>query len=271
MALTAPRELYCAGACRDSTKRGVTRAGANLRGGGGVQSDPEFNEQEIRLRNLERRALRLLQETKGYRTSIADMASSQHGLAENLSAFLMDVQRSQDHQAAYCQAAASISQEAQPQFNEIYTRTVMQPMAQYCGYLPEFDRAIKKRKQLSDDLEKARRMLAKEQSKTPEDPAGVARAEQDVQYAEEAYASLNRTLIAEIPKLINARVYVTDPSFEAFVKTQLQFFSDSLQQMNRVAQRLPPAGGADDDHVLDERINSVMSQIRSLDICTLNV
>ncbi|KAJ2708541.1 BAR adaptor protein Hob3 [Coemansia spiralis] len=213
----------------DSTKRGVTRAGATMRGGaGGAQSDPEFNEQEIRFRNLERRALRLLQETKGYRTSIADMATAQHGLAENLSAFLIDVQRSQDHQVAYCQAAAAISQEAQPQFNEIYTRTVMQPMAQYCGYLPEFDRAIKKRKQLSDDLDK-------------------------------------------IPKLINARVYVTDPSFEAFVKTQLQFFSDSLQQMSRVSQRLPPQGGPGDDRVLDERIDSVMNQIRSLNICTLNV
>ncbi|KAJ1729272.1 snoRNA-binding protein [Coemansia biformis] len=183
----------------------------------------------------------------------------------------MDVQRSQDYQTAYCQAAASISQEAQPQFNEIYTRTVMQPMAQYCGYLPEFDRAIKKRKQLADDLERAQRALTKEQGKTPEDPALIARAEQDVQYADAAYHTLNRTLIAEIPKLINARVYVTDPSFEAFVKTQLQFFSDSLQQMNRVAQRLPPQSGPGDDKMLDERVDSVMNQIRSLNICTLNV
>ncbi|KAJ2786090.1 BAR adaptor protein Hob3 [Coemansia javaensis] len=255
----------------DSTKRGVSRAGAGLRGGGGtVQSDPEFNEQEIRFRNLERRAMRLLQETKGYRTSVADMASAQAALADSLSTFLMDVQRQQDYYGAYCQAASAISHEAQPQFNEIYTRTVMQPMAQYCGYLPEFDRAIKKRKNLADDLEKARRALGKEQGRAPEDPAAIERAEQDVRYAEEAYDSMNRTLIAEIPKLINSRVYVTDPSFEAFVKTQLQFFSDSLQQLGRVAQRLPPQSGPDDDRALDDRINDVMGKIRGLQICSLN-
>ncbi|KAJ1787954.1 BAR adaptor protein Hob3, partial [Coemansia sp. RSA 2167] len=124
---------------------------------------------------------------------------------------------------------------------------------------------------LADDLEKARRQLSKEQSKSPEDPSGIERAEQDVQYAEDAHNTLNRTLIAEIPKLINTRVYVTDPSFEAFVKTQLQFFSDSLQNMAVVQQRLPSVGGPGDDSVLDERIENVMSQVRSLNICTLNV
>ncbi|KAI9482217.1 BAR adaptor protein Hob3 [Coemansia sp. RSA 1085] len=256
----------------EGTKRGVSRAGTAVRGGSGMQhSDPEFNEQEQRFQNLERRAMRLLHETKGYRSSIADMTASQLELADNLSSFLMDIQRPQDYQAAYRQAATNISQSAQPQFNEIYTRTVMQPMAQYCGYIPEFQKAIKKRKQLADDLERARRALSKEQSKAQEDPMAIERAEQDVQYAEDAYNTLNRTLIAEIPKLINSRVYVTDPSFEAFVKTQLQFFSDSLQNMSSVQQRLPPMGGTGDDRVLDERVENVMSQIRSLNICTLNV
>ncbi|KAJ2083217.1 BAR adaptor protein Hob3 [Coemansia sp. RSA 988] len=256
----------------DSTKRGVSRAGASISGGGSHGSaDPGFNEQEIRFRNLERRAMKLLQETKGYRSSVAEMTASQNALAENLYAFLIDVQQPQDYQAEYSQAAGAISREAQPQFNDIYTRTVMQPMAQYCGYLPEFDKAIKKRKILGDDLEKARRTLSKVQSKATDDPMAVENAEQDVKYAEEAFESLNRTLISEIPKLINSRVYVTDPSFEAFVKTQLQFFSDSLGHMSRVAQRLPPQSGSDEDKVLDERVDSVMSQIRSLNICTLNV
>ncbi|KAJ2660176.1 BAR adaptor protein Hob3 [Coemansia sp. RSA 1199] len=256
----------------EGTKRGVNRAGAAVRGGSGTQhSDPEFNEQEQRFRNLERRALRLMEETKGYRTSIAEVTTAQTALAENLASFVIDVQRPQDYQTAYRQAATTISQTSHPQFNEIYTRTVLQPMAQYCGYLPEFEKAIKKRKQLAEDLEKARRQLSKEQSKSPEDTVAVERAEQDLQYAEDAHNTLNRTLIAEIPKLINSRVYVTDPSFEAFVKTQLQFFSDSLQNMAVVQQRLPSVGGPGDDSVLDERIENVMSQVRSLNICTLNV
>ncbi|KAJ1882924.1 BAR adaptor protein Hob3 [Kickxella alabastrina] len=142
-------------------------------------------------------------------------------------------------------------------------------MAQYCGYLPEFNKAIKKRTVLAGELDKAKKALAKEQTKA--DSGGIERAEMDVQYAEEAFAVMNRTLVGEIPKLINARVYVVDPSFEAFVKAQLQFFNDSLRQMDGVTRYLPPSGGPQDDRVLDERIEGVMSQVRALTICSLNL
>ncbi|KAJ1644647.1 BAR adaptor protein Hob3 [Coemansia asiatica] len=257
----------------DSTKKTVSRAGTNLRMGGGSSTatmDPEFNEQQQRFLNLERRAMKLLQETKDYRGSISAMTNSQHALSRNLSAFLLDVQRPQDYQAAYRQAAQSIDQVAQPQFDEVYMHTVLQPMAQFCGYLPEFNKAIKKRKDLATDLERARKALAKEQTKG-QDPMSIERAEMDVQYAEEAFNVMNKTLIGEIPKLINSRVYVVDPSFEAFVKSQLQFFNDSLQQMDSVARYLPPQGGPSDDRVLDQRIGDVMAQVRSLSICNHNV
>ncbi|KAJ2727159.1 BAR adaptor protein Hob3 [Coemansia sp. Benny D115] len=260
----------------DSTKKTVSRAGTNLRMGGGTAAamDPEYNEQELRFRNLEKRAMRLLQETKDYRGSISAMTNSQRALSQNLSAFLLDIQRPQDYQAAYRQAAQTIDQVSQPQFDEVYLHTVLQPMAQFCGYLPEFNKAMKKRKNLADDLERARKLLAKEQAKgsaSGDAAMAVERAEMDVQYAEEAYNVMNRTLVGEIPKLINSRVYVVDPSFEAFVKAQLQFFSDSLQQMDSVTRFLPPQGGPNDDRILDERIENVMSQVRSLSICNHNV
>ncbi|KAJ2679653.1 BAR adaptor protein Hob3 [Coemansia spiralis] len=256
----------------DNTKKSVSRAGAGLRMGGGTQqADPEFNEQEQRFRNLERRAMKLLQETKDYRVSVTGMVTSQNALAENLTAFLLDVQRPQDYQGAYRQAAMAIMQNSHPQFDEAYAQTVMEPMAQYCGYMPEFTKALKKHKHLIDDLDKAKRALAKEQGKAADDVMCVERAEQDVQYAEDAYKAMDKALVTEIPKLINARVYVTDPSFEAFVKTQLQFFSDSLEQMDKVARYLPPQGGSDDEKVLDRRVEDVMEQVRSLTICTLNV
>ncbi|KAJ1771562.1 BAR adaptor protein Hob3 [Coemansia sp. RSA 1813] len=255
----------------DSTKKTFSRAGTGLRGGNAQTADPEFNEQEQRFRNLERRAMKLLQETKDYRSSVSGMVMSQNALAENLTAFMLDVQRPQDYQSAYRQAAMAIAQNSHPQFDEAYTRTVMEPMAQYCGYMPEFTKALKKHKNLYSDLEKARRALAKEQSKVGEGVMCVERAEQDVQYAEDAFNTMNKALVTEIPKLINSRVYVTDPSFEAFVKTQLQFFSDSLEQMDKVARYLPPQGGPEDDKVLDQRVENVMEQVRSLAICTLNV
>ncbi|KAJ2006713.1 BAR adaptor protein Hob3 [Coemansia thaxteri] len=265
----------------NSTKKTVSKAGSGLRGGivggsGGAlaSSDPEFNEQEQRYRNLERRAMRLLQETKDYRGSIAGMTTAQRALATNLTAFLLDVQRPQDYQAAYRQAATNIDQTSQVQFDEVYVHTVLEPMAQYCGYLPEFNKAIKKRKALHDDLEKARKTLAKEQGKAAEDPMGVERAEQDVQYAESAYNALNAALIREIPKLINSRVYVVDPCFEAFVKSQLQFFKDSLQQMDSVTRFVPSqdgSGASDDDRILNERVVGVMNQVRGLRICSFNM
>ncbi|KAJ2084778.1 BAR adaptor protein Hob3, partial [Coemansia sp. S142-1] len=123
----------------NNTKKTVAKAGSGLRGVGGASgsalsaSDPEFNEQEQRFRNLERRAMRLLQETKDYRGSISGMTTAQRALATNLTAFLLDVQRPQDYQAAYRQATTHIDQTSQPQFDEVYVKTVLEPMAQYCG------------------------------------------------------------------------------------------------------------------------------------------
>ncbi|KAI8326241.1 BAR-domain-containing protein [Martensiomyces pterosporus] len=236
-----------------------------------LSSDPEFNEQEQRFRNLERKALRLIQDTKSYRDSISEMTSSQKKLAESLTAFLIDVQRPQEHQAAYRQASMAIDESSRPMFDEVYVQTVMEPIARYCGYLPEFDKAIKKRKHRLEDLEKAKRALAKEQGKAAQDPVAVEKAEQDVQYAAAAYENLNVALITETPKLINSRVYVIDPSFEAFVKAQLQFFNDSLQQMENVGRFLPPQDALNDERVLNDRIESVMGQLRTLSICSLNV
>ncbi|KAJ2836294.1 BAR adaptor protein Hob3 [Coemansia sp. 'formosensis'] len=260
--------------CRNSTKKTVAKAGSGLRSVGGSggsslsASDPEFNEQEQRFRNLERRAMRLFQETKDYRGSIAGMTTAQRALATTLTAFLLDVQRPQDYQAAYRQAATHIDQTSQVQFDAVFVETVLKPMARYCGYLPEFNKAIKKRKSLHEDLDKARRALAKA---VPGDLVAVERAETDVQYAEGAYNTLNAALIREIPKLINSRVYVVDPCFEAFVKSQLQFFSDSLQQMDSVTRYVPQEGGPNDDRILNERVEGVMNQVRGLSICSMNV
>ncbi|KAJ2333465.1 BAR adaptor protein Hob3, partial [Coemansia sp. RSA 2681] len=259
----------------NNTKKSVAKAGSGLRGASGASgsglsaSDPEFNEQEQRFRNLERRGMRLLQETKDYRGSISGMTTAQRALATDLTAFLLDVQRPQDYQAAYRQAATHIDQTSQPQFDEVYVETVLKPMARYCGYLPEFNKAIKKRKALHDDVDKARRALAKEQGKP--DALAVERAEMDLQYAEQAYNTLNSALIREIPKLINSRVYVVDPCFEAFVKSQLQFFNDSLQQMDSVTRYVPQDQGPNDDRILNERVEAVMNQVRGLSICSMNL
>ncbi|KAJ1961486.1 BAR adaptor protein Hob3 [Dipsacomyces acuminosporus] len=234
-------------------------------------TDPEFNEQEQRFRNLDRKALRLLQDTKGYSESISAMTNSQKRLAENLTSFLLDVQRPQEYQAAYRQAAMVVDDSARPMFDEVFLHTVLEPISKYYGYFPEFDKGIKKRKHRLEDLEKAKRTLSKEQTKTTPDPMAVERAQQDVEYAQAAYDNLNRALITEIPKLINSRVYIIDPSFEAFVKAQIQFFNDCLQQMENVSRFLPPQNAANDDRVLNERIENVMGQLRSLSICSLNV
>ncbi|ORX68377.1 BAR-domain-containing protein [Linderina pennispora] len=254
----------------DNMKKSMSRAGTGLRmGNARMSADPEYNEQEQRFRSLERKAIRLLQDAKDYNISIIEMTSAQKKLAENLSAFLLDVQRPREYQAAYRQATTEIDETARVQFDEVYAHTVLDPLARYCGFLPEFDKAFTKRNHRLQDVEKAKSVLSKEQTKG--DPAAIERAEQDLAYAEQTYEQLNRALITEIPKLINARVYVIDPSFEAFVKAQLQFFSDSKNQLDQVARFVPPQTGQDDDAQLNQRIETVMGQLRGLSICSLNV
>ncbi|RKP27507.1 hypothetical protein SYNPS1DRAFT_12576 [Syncephalis pseudoplumigaleata] len=147
--------------------------------------------------------------------------------------------------------------------------TVLNPIGRYCALFPEVNEAIRKRHNKLLDYDSARSKVRKLTEKPSDDPSKLPRAEMNMRQSQEVYDALNSQLVAELPKLVDLRVPYLDPSFEALVKLQHRFSSESHERLQ--ALRIPAAsdntGGARQS---DGDLAQIMQEMRELSICGLN-
>ena len=74
------------------------------------------------------------------------------------------------------------------------------------------------------------------------------------------YESINRQLVAEIPQLIDLRVAYLHPSFEALVKSQVQFNEDASFSMNAISKSFTEGS-------VEGRVESALQRMKDLTIC----
>ncbi|KAJ1673252.1 BAR adaptor protein Hob3, partial [Spiromyces aspiralis] len=249
-------------------KKSIGRAGTSIKQKVGTIEttvDPAFNEQEERFRILEKKAEKLYNESEEFMASVGMMTKSQCKLAENMSALMDGGQSLQSYQAAYRHATNYIDEKVRADFESTFNQTVLDPVGKYCAYIPEFNKGIATRKRRLQDFDKLKTQWRKAYEKKNVEPEMFQKIDEDATYAEQVYNNINNSLIQEIPKLINARVDVLEPSFEAFIKVQHDFYRQSSEQMDRVQTYLPEKA-SDDDQVLDDNIRDVLERIRGLSI-----
>ncbi|KAJ1912938.1 BAR adaptor protein Hob3, partial [Mycoemilia scoparia] len=253
-------------------KKSIGRAGTSIKqkvGSVEASNDPDFNEQEERFKILEKKAERLYKESDGYLASVETMTESQRKLAENMTALMDGGQSAHSYQSAYRHAAEYIDEKVRADFESAYRQTVIESISRYCSYIPEFNKGITQRKHRLQDFDKIKAQWKKAYEKQNIEPQIFEKVDSDATYAEQVYNNINTALIREIPKLINARIDVLDPSFEAFIKSQHDFFGQSSEQMDRVQTYLPPRTN-DDDRALDNSIRDILERVRGLSICSLS-
>ncbi|PVU94801.1 hypothetical protein BB559_002912 [Furculomyces boomerangus] len=253
-------------------KKNVSRASANVVGGDPlISSAPELSEQIQRYENLKKKADRLFTETKNFLESIRVLAKAQKELSINVSKMADGTANNQREYTGFRQASADISDTIFAQFEEAYNEMVLTPVERYCSFLPEFDTIISKTKKRLVDLERAKKEHQKAQEKFG-DPNIASQADGSIEYAENVYETLKQSLLTEIPKLINARIYVIEPSFKALVKLQLEFFKNSIDAMSHnIDTRTAYGHSGTSDTEIDNKMNNIMQQIRDLTVCKLNL
>ncbi|KAI0243907.1 BAR adaptor protein Hob3 [Massospora cicadina] len=133
------------------------------------------------------------------------------------------------------------------------------------AHFPLINETIKRRNNKLLDHDSARAKAHKLTLKPPDDHQKLVKAEAAAQEAQEAYESVNSQLITEIPRLVDSRLQLLDPSFEALVKAQLQFSARASDSFHSMQPYFPSDLGED----LDLQVESVMHKMRDLTICGL--
>lgn len=154
-----------------------------------------------------------------------------------------------------------------------YRVTVLDPLGKLIGVFPDFNEAIKKRQKKLLDYDRLRSNVRKLVDKPSDDPSKLPRvffashshrqAEQEANGARDLYETVNRQLITEIPKMIDMRVAYLHPSFEALVKSQLQFNEDAYYALNSIAKAFPDAGTGS----LEGKVEGALQRMKELTIC----
>ncbi|KAL1918596.1 uncharacterized protein VTP21DRAFT_2618 [Calcarisporiella thermophila] len=249
-------------------KKNLNRAGTTIMQKAGAMEktvDREFEEEERRFRLLESKSERLHKEAKGYLDSLRSVTNAQKRIAETISQFYDDSAPMGVCVTRYKQTMDSLEDVARLEMDQTYRQTVLEPIGRFCAYFPEINDAIKKRNKKLLDYDSMRNKVRKLVDKPSEDTSRLPRAEQDANMAREIYEHLNSLLIAELPKVVDIRVPYLDPSFEAMVKTQLQYYQSAHQKLGVVREYFPP-----EEPTLESKVEGVLQQMRDLTICGIN-
>ena len=84
----------------------------------------------------------------------------------------------------------------------------------------------------------------------------------------EVYESLNRQMVAELPKFVAARVPYLDPCFESLILAQIKFSADACETLKKLNSSFPEVslhGGEPGSH-LQGRVEGILMEMRELGI-----
>ncbi|KAJ9050084.1 BAR adaptor protein Hob3 [Entomophthora muscae] len=251
-------------------KKSMNRAGTSLmQKTGQVEKtiDKQFEEEERRFRRFESNLEKLHMESRGYLDSVIALTNSQQRIAEVVGKILNDeTSVSNPASERYRQIAIELDTQVRPELDHNLKATVLDPVGRVIAHFPLINETIKRRNNKLLDYDAARTKAHKLGTKV-DDHQKLIKAEAAALEAQEIYESVNSQLIAEIPRLVDSRLQLLDPSFEALIKAQLQFATRASDSYHSMQAHFPI--DIRDGEDLDFQVESVMHKMRDLTICGL--
>lgn len=254
-------------------KKAVSRAGTSvMMKTGHVEKtvDKNYEIEERRFRTMESACNRLQKEAKGYLDSLRAMTASQTRIAETIDAFYGDAGTRDGVSKYYLEAVQELDSETVKALDGPYRETVLEPITRFCAYFTDINEAVKKRSHKLLDYDALRAKTRRLAEKPSDDVNKLPRLERELDQAKQIYEQLNEQLTTELPQLIDLRVPYLDPSFEALVKIQLKFCTESYTRLAQIQQYLDAS--TRDEYAngqLDSRVEDVLLSMRNLSITSL--
>lgn len=220
--------------------------------------------------SMEKAATQLQKEAKSYLDSLRAMTASQTRIAETIDAFYGDSGTRDGVSGYYLQAVQELDSETVKALDGPFRETVLEPITRFCSYFSDINEAIKKRNHKLMDYDSLRAKVRRLTEKPSDDVTKLPRLEKELSMAKDLYEQLNNQLTSELPQLIDLRVPYLDPSFEALVKIQLRFCTESYTRLAQIQQYLDAS--TRDEYAngqLDSKVEQVLLNMKDLSIASL--
>lgn len=274
-------------------KKAINRTGTQMLMKAGyieTTTDPAYNHQVERFKALEAETFKLQKQARGYLDALRQVSGSQLEIVETVLSFydtqggvgdssnsatsnatMFDRPQLLDH---FLTAVQHLHLFLLTDLDDPYRNAVLDPISRFCGYFSDINEAIRKRdhKKITYDHLKAKvKRLSDKSEDTNIDHDKLVKLHKEYQDSKYNYEKINTQLKTDLPQLMNLRVSYLDPSFEAFVMTQLKYCTEAYSKLNNIQNHISTnsrhnyANGK-----LDEKIDNVLSRMKQLNITSVH-
>lgn len=224
--------------------------------------DKEFDDQERKFKSLEAKSNTLYLAGKSYLDSVRAMNLAQMKIAETVNHFFDETATLGLCGLKYKDATMKIDTDVRQPSDTDFRNCVLEPISRYNSIFPDVHVAIKRRNEKLLDYDAMRGKVKKLTEKPSDDASKLPRAEQMAMASRDAFERSNNQLKEEIPKLIEGRVGFFDPSFEALVKIQLEYYARSYDHLAPLQNYFGHGAGGD----LNGKMQDILQRMRDLSI-----
>ncbi|QRG37452.1 hypothetical protein FDK38_001827 [Candidozyma auris] len=252
-------------------KKAINRAGNHvLLKAGQIDEtvDIEFDYEEKRFRAMEKASTKLHKDLRRYKETLTSLAAAQQNVSDVLAGFYGSEAKCVAKE--YQQATKAIRNETLQELGEPFFQTVLNPIDRFNSYYVDMNEAIKKRAHKKLDYDSLRSKVRKLSENPEKDPAREIKLKDtrvQLSSAEEVYNRLNAQLKGDLPRLMDLRISYLNPSFEAFVKLQLRYFSENHRHLNEAKKKLDARTRADyKNGKMEKRLDEILSKVKELNV-----
>uniref|UniRef100_A0A8C4QHY5 Bridging integrator 3 n=2 Tax=Eptatretus burgeri TaxID=7764 RepID=A0A8C4QHY5_EPTBU len=153
----------------------------------------------------------------------------------------------------------------QEKINQVQ-KTVIDPLKKFSNVFPNLSMAEKRREQALQEYKKLQARVEKyeERERTGPNIVKLHQAREELRPAREEFEQRNKALLEEMPLFYNSRSEYFQPSFEALVRTQVNFYTDVSKIFKEVSEQLDEPDLTDEQR--KEKNESLLHELRSLSI-----
>jgi len=224
--------------------------------------DKEFEEQERKIKGVEMKTTSIFKEGKHYLDALRGMNLAQMKIADFVTNFYDESATLGLCSLKYKDSIELIDGWTKQQTDLNFRTTVLEPIDRYNSIFPDIQEAVKKRNTKLLDYDSLRSKVKKLTEKPSEDASKLPRAEKECQIAKEDFEKSNNVIKEEIPKFIDARVAYFDVSFEALLKTQLDYYHKCYECLVPLQKYFGAEHGGD----LNAKVQDALQRMRDLTI-----
>lgn len=243
-------------------------------------ADESFDASQAEFERFEKLILELSSHLDHFKSNVGSIIECQVTLMQTLDSYYGEGPRDGPTQQ-YLVQLAEMQQEKAPMVLAPMDFTVLEPIKELGEANAEIHKLIKKRGRKKFDYEVAIGKLEKHQQEYDQLQSAHAGSQSEVtglqvskaleklqktkaefHSVEDVYQDINEKLKTEMAQYINLRFGLLDPSFEALIKIQTKLFGDLelVEQADAMSREENLAGQ------LDERLDSILDNMRSLDV-----